>query len=282
MQRELGVAVDGIWGPKTEAAYRERNSVTDSTLQIPTAKAGGAAAGTRYSAGQAYIQDSTQIPDMRNANGQLPKAGVSSSLSKISNVLVPGKAVAKPEARTELQRLINTSSFLDDKEKWRANYTIDALDQDTLVGLLKDVERDGADTYFSREAWETRAMLMAGPQTPYVGQNTANEGASFVKSSYENGRQKKALPGEEALQDYFTEEEIKTRTQKENAVMEAFRSLYAELKNNGKTEEDLGKILYHMMMYGDMTNARKSGVFYQGVPYYDPEAYYCSPGKREG
>jgi hypothetical protein len=64
--------------------------------------------------------------------------------------------------------------------------------------------------------------------------------------------------------------------------MEAFRSLYAELKNNGKTEEDLGKILYHMMMYGDMANARKSGVFYQGVPYYDPEAYYCSPWEERG
>lgn len=32
MQRQLGVTVDGIWGPKTEAAYRARNS--KSTTQI--------------------------------------------------------------------------------------------------------------------------------------------------------------------------------------------------------------------------------------------------------
>jgi hypothetical protein len=94
------------------------------------------------------------------ADGQLPKG---------YGKLGPAKITAQaPEPKSELQRLINTSSALDDKEKWCANYTIDALDEDILAKLLKDTTQDGVDTLFSREAWEARAALMMRPENSYV------------------------------------------------------------------------------------------------------------------
>ncbi len=136
-QRQLGVNDDGVWGPKTQAAYKQ------------------------YLAAQPTL--STNSLNAQRNNPSLDQ----NSLEQIIRTL-PG--TTNPTIQTndnsalKLHTMINAST-LGPSLKSRAKFTIDALDKERQDELLLNVMLDGVDTYFSQEAWDQGAysLMSANP-----------------------------------------------------------------------------------------------------------------------
>ena len=135
VQRKLGVKDDGMWGPKTQAAY-------DSALKTGS---------------DPQIRSLFVPPDA--TWGGLSRIALEKMIETI-----PGTTVSKlPFDASSQDKLYNIidASRLSDALKNRAKYVVGALDQGRQDALLLDVMLDGVGAYFSREALDQGAYSLA-------------------------------------------------------------------------------------------------------------------------
>ena len=130
VQRKLGVDDDGVWGPKTEAAYE------------------------RYLVGQMASNTSNQTKNF----GGVDHAALEQMIRTLPGVTKPNMQMDGNSA-LKLHNMIN-SSTIGPSLKGRAKYTVDALDKEQQDELLLNVMLDGIDVYFSQEAWDQGAYSL--------------------------------------------------------------------------------------------------------------------------
>lgn len=151
-QRSLNVAVDGIWGKETDAAYkkilhsppREERQQTafepgwmDNSTRYPIYPSMGS--GIRYENGNGYFVNERFMEKAARDMG------------RAVSILGPTAST-----RDKLYDMINRSS-LDDKWKNRAREVVKFSSQDEQRKLYYDILMDGMDAWLSPEAWEQRA-----------------------------------------------------------------------------------------------------------------------------
>ncbi len=151
-QRSLNVAVDGIWGKETDAAYkkilhsppREERQQTafepgwiDNSTRYPIYPSMGS--GIRYENGNGYFVNERFMEKAARDMG------------RAVSILGPTAS-----ARDKLYDMVDRSS-LDDKWKNRAREVVKFANEDAQRKLYYDILMDGMNAWLSPEAWEQRA-----------------------------------------------------------------------------------------------------------------------------
>ena len=154
VQRRLGVNDDGIWGPKTQAAYE------------------------KYLVGQ-------EAPNMINQTknlGGLDHASLEQMIRTLPGITKPNIQMDGNSA-LKLHNMIN-SSTLGPSLKSRAKYTVDALDKEQQDELLLSVMLDGIDAYFSQKAWDQGAYsLMSAEPSKLIYENMVLPGEGRAREA---------------------------------------------------------------------------------------------------
>ena len=132
VQRRLEVNDDGIWGPKTQAAYE------------------------RYFAVQPSI--SVNNLNIQRKNFSLGQNGMEPIIRTLPGTTNP-TIQANGDSALKLHTMINAST-LGPSLKNRAKFTIDGLGKEWQDELLFNVILDGVDAYFSQQAWDQGAYSL--------------------------------------------------------------------------------------------------------------------------
>ncbi|MDL2259242.1 hypothetical protein LJC42_08905, partial [Eubacteriales bacterium OttesenSCG-928-K08] len=134
MQKKLGVAADGIWGPKTDAAYKNIQPNNGAYEQTTT----GTVMYSPYpSSTNSQSAGYTNYGTMNQGNSSESSANLLSYMYKMIN-----------------------SSRLSTREMEKARYTIGGMDDKKLRDTYYDMKRNGIENIFSQDAFEARARIM--------------------------------------------------------------------------------------------------------------------------
>ncbi|HWR23396.1 MAG TPA: hypothetical protein VN366_07960, partial [Feifaniaceae bacterium] len=281
IQRRLGVEDDGIWGPKTESAYRSyMNAISRSPKpakanphQAVTALANAAKESGRTYGSAGYTADTFMKPAADAALAAASRAyGRTFGNPGFANSNKIDKNNLPKDPQAALSKIIDASS-LGDKDKWRAKYTIDGMDTEVLQNLLQDVLRDGVAPYFSQAAWEKRAALMMslGAQEDLAAIQDLQAASKSVGRTFGNPGFNASTFALRKIEPYFTAEKNSVRTPEQQAAMEALRGLYTYVSNSWRySNEDLDKILYHIDNYAFNTQSNGSQLNQAEYAYEDP------------
>lgn len=179
VQRALGITVDGVWGPQTDLAYKTSRNAS-AALTNASKKYGTTFGNLGYR--PSVITTTVTTPLKKTNKPSIQNTGMTveqmqaayaalTQASRTHNTTYGNPGFVKPEEKTaeapavqadpqaQLMRFINVS-FLSDRDKRRAAYTIEDMDMEDLTDLLGKVKKYGVLKFFSQEAFENGAIEM--------------------------------------------------------------------------------------------------------------------------
>ena len=272
IQRRLGVTDDGVWGPKTDSAYRSYMSAmsrspkpaTTDPLKAAAALNNAAHTNGRTFGGTGYTADTFLKPKAPEAYAAITNASIAHGRTFGNPGFIPSIKIDTPDVlkdpQAALTKIIDASS-LGDKDKWRAKYTIDGMGTEVLQNLLQDVLRDGVDAYFTQDAWEKRAALMMSPgaQEDIAAIQKLQAASKSAGRTFGNPGFNASTFALRKIEPYFTEEKNAARDSIDQAIMKAFQTKYNQIINEGKLE-DAEKLFFHIDNYEFLANSKKDGI----------------------